>query len=394
MQRFGLTRDLTWLTLSMGLWGLGFGLYGFLWPLYVEHLGGSAVVVGFLSTLSGVATALVVFPGGYLADRVERKTILIWGWCAAIPVPFMFALAPNWHWLIPGVLLYFGSAFSTPALQAIVLDEASPSKLSTAYNVVMNVFGMGMVIGPTVGGLVVTHYSYHVVFMMSGLFYLASTACLLPVKRHRPTPSTAVKPRWRPRTRPRFFRWVVFSATLAVIQGITWPFVVPYLKESGHLPVETIGMLSSAGILVATLSAPLWGRLGDRVGLPRTLGYGLGMVTMGWIFLLWNPTSLGLVLSSGILRGGGEGVRGLPGVAVGRTVRKDEAGTAYGVYNLVTEMAGALAPLPGGFLYSQWPSMPMAITAFLTAILAWWLIYDGSGRPPPDTIKEMPVRVL
>ena len=93
MRHFGLTQDLIWLTISQGLWGLGFGFYGFLWPLYIEHLGGSAVAVGLLSTIAGIATALVVFPGGYVADRVERKSILVWGWLVAIPAPFMFAPA-------------------------------------------------------------------------------------------------------------------------------------------------------------------------------------------------------------------------------------------------------------------------------------------------------------
>ncbi len=380
MRRLGLTPDLSWLTLSMGLWGLGYGLYGFLWPLYVEHLGGGAIAVGLLSTVAGIATALVVFPGGYLADRVERRTILIWGWAVAIPVPFMFAWAPDWHWLLPGVLLYFGSAFSTPAVQAVVLDEASLRNLSTAYNVVMNVFGMGMVIGPAAGGLLTTNFSYRLVFVISGVLYGLSTLCLLPIRRHPPSTSALTRVRWHPRTRPRYFQWVVLSGAIAVTQGITWPFVVPYLKEVGHLSLDTIGVLSSVGVLFATVTAPLWGRLGDRVGLPRSLGYGLGIVAMGWVALLWNPASFGWALSSGVLRGFGEGVKGIPGVAIGRTVRRDEAGTAYGFYNLVTELAGALAPLPGGYLYSRTRYLPIVLTAFMTAVVAWWLV---QGIPPP-----------
>jgi hypothetical protein len=118
------------------------------------------------------------------------------------------------------------------------------------------------------------------------------------------------------------------------------------------------------------------------------LGYGLGIVTIGWILLLWNPSSLGWALSSGILRGGGEGVRGLPGVAIGRTVRAEEAGTAYGMYNLVTELAGALAPLPGGYLFSRWQSMPMVITAFFTAIVAWWLLTQSPSIPSSDALPK------
>ncbi len=178
-----------------------------------------------------------------------------------------------------------------------------------------------------------------------------------------------------------------------MIQGLAWPFVVPYLKESGHLPVEKIGVLSSSAILLATISAPLWARIGERLGLPRALGYGLGFVTIGWVVLLWNPAVFGWAMASGVMRGGGEGVRGLPGVAVGRTVHPAEAGTAYGVYNLVTEMAGALAPLPGGYLYAQWPSMPIALTAFGTGLVSWWLVCGGPAPPPePDLSRPATTR--
>ena len=159
-KRLGMTPDLWWMTTAQGLWGLGFGLYGLLFPLYIEKLGGGPIIIGLLTTLAGIMTAFVVFPGGWLADRVDRRTILLWGWVVAIPVPFMFAAAPRWEFLIPGVILYFGSAFSTPAMQAVIVEEAPPEMLSTAYNVVMSVFGAGMVAGPALGGYLTSHYSY------------------------------------------------------------------------------------------------------------------------------------------------------------------------------------------------------------------------------------------
>lgn len=367
----------------MGFWGFGFGLYGILWPLYIEHLGGTAVVVGLLSTLAGVATALVVFPGGWLADRVDRRTILVWGWIVAVPVPFWYAMAPHWQWLIPGVLLYFGSAFSTPALQAVIVSEASPEHLSTAYNVVMSVFGAGMVVGPTVGGYLATHYDYRLVFVVSGIIYLVSTLILLPVRSHAPGPPAPRRPAWTPKHRPRLFQWMLFSAGLAMVQGIAWPFVVPYWKSIGHLSVETIGFLGSIGVLCGTVSGPIWGKVGEKIGIPRSLGFGMGLVTFGFMALIWAPESVGWGIFSGVLRGGGEGSRSLSSVAVGRTVRREEAGTAFGLFNLVTELAGALAPLPGGLLYARWPYAPLVLAAFFTGVIAWWLMNGLPGRPDP-----------
>ncbi|MDA8194431.1 MAG: MFS transporter [Thermaerobacter sp.] len=378
-----MTSDLWWLTLAMGLWGLGYGLYGVLWPLYIEHLGGGAVVVGLISTMAGVATALAVFPGGWLSDRVDRRRLLLWGWVVAVPVPFCYALATRWQWLVPPVLLYFGSAFSTPALQAIIVSEAPAHGLSNAYNLVMGVFGAGMVVGPTAGGYLALHLGYRPVFYVSGCIYLASTLCLTPIRPHPSAPRTIPRAAWTPRQRPRLFQWMLFAGALGAVQGMAWPFVVPYLKTVGHLSVETIGLLGSAGVFCATVSGPVWARIGERASIPRALGYGLGLATAGWMALLWSPTSVGWVLLSGVLRGVGEGSRGLSGVAIGRTIRQDEAGTAYGLFNLATELAGALAPLPGGTLYAHWPGAPLVLTAFLTAVLAWWLVNGLPGRPTP-----------
>ncbi|NMP23538.1 MFS transporter [Sulfobacillus sp. DSM 109850] len=379
-----MTRDLWWMTLAQGLWGLGFGLYGLLFPLYIEKLGGGPVIVGLMSTVSGIITAFVVFPGGWLSDRVDRRTVLIWGSIVAVPVPFLFAMAPHWEWLIVGVVLYFGSAFSVPTTQAVVVSEASPNKLSTAYNVVMSVFGAGMVIGPTIGGYLTSHYSYQLVFILAGILYALSTLAMAQIQPHPPVPIQKThQVEWRPKTRPRYFQWVIFSAGLATVQGIAWPFVVPYWKTVGHLSIETIGVLGSIAILAATVTGPIWGRVGEKLGIPRALGAGLGLLVVGWMALLWAPESIGWGLFSGLMRGVGEGSRGLQGVAVGRVARPGEIGTAYGFYNLVTELAGALAPLPGGLLFRNWAYAPLVIATFFTAIIAWWLWNGLPGRPTP-----------
>lgn len=382
----GISSDLNWLGISIGLWGLGYGLYAVLWPLWVEHLGGGPFGLGLLSTMASLATALVVLPGGYWADRLDRRCLLFWGSVVAVPVPFLFAWAPRWPWLIPGVLLYFGSSFSIPALQAVVVAEAPPERLSFLFNLIMAEAAGGLVAGPALGGMIAQRWSFPVVFYLSGLLYLLSALAILPMRPKPPRAASASGAAASFRPGPALRRWLLFTAALALIGGVAGPFVVPFLKAVSRLSVEQIGILGSVGVLSATLAGPVWGWMAESWGIPRTLGLGFALGTVGWLVLLWQPAQYGWLLWSSVIRGVGEGARNLVGVAVGQVVGTRRAGQAYGFMGLITEGVGALAPLVGGVLYGQWNLAPLLVAAGLTGMVAAWLL-SGPPYGPPEHLN-------
>jgi MFS family permease len=55
----------------------------------------STLVVSFIVTF-GVVKAFSNLVSGSLADRWGRKRVLVLGWLAGLPVPFMLILAPSW----------------------------------------------------------------------------------------------------------------------------------------------------------------------------------------------------------------------------------------------------------------------------------------------------------
>ena len=48
----------------------------------------------------GVTKALTNYAAGRLSDRVGRKHVLVAGWIAAVPVPFLLMWAPTWNWIL------------------------------------------------------------------------------------------------------------------------------------------------------------------------------------------------------------------------------------------------------------------------------------------------------
>ncbi len=376
---WGLSPNVIRLAAAMGLWGLGFGLYGTLWPLYVEQLGGSALAIGWLAALAGVVTAASALPGGYCADRFDRRGLIRWGWALAVPAPLLFAWAPHWQWLAVGVLLYFGTSFSTPAAQAYIQREAQ-DQLALAYNAVMGAFAAGAVLGPAAGGFVVARAGFNVVFYLAAAIFLLSTAIVWPIG---PGPAAGPPRAFVWRRRPRLYRWVALTAVLALAGGLAGPYVVPFWRAAGGLSVQTIGLLSGLAMLVGAASGPLWGRLAERVGLPFALGLGISVGTLGIVGLFGWPRILWVQVGAAGVRGAGGGSHLLTGVAVGRVVRGPEAGTAYGVLNLAAEMAGAVAPFPGALLYRFRPEAPLVFQAAILALAAGWVLTARPHGVPP-----------
>ncbi len=380
----GLTRNLALLTAAMAVWGLGFGLYGVLWPLYVEHLGGGPGAIGLLQAVAGLTTAAVALPGGRWADRVPAKRLLLWGWLAAVPAPFLFRWAPTWSWLLPGVLLYFGSAFSTPALQSYIRQEAGP-RLAVAYNVVMSAFTLGAVLGPALGGVLLGTVGFGPIFLLAGGCYALSTLLLLPI-RGRDAPSSGRASGSGSReavssTLRGLGPWLLLAMVLAASGGLALPYLVPFWRQVGGLTVRQIGLLGSLGTLMATLMHPVWGRRAERRGLAATVAQGLFLGAAGMAAVLLWPRTDDVQALAALARGAGAATMGLVGVAVGRGASPGRVGSAYGWFNALTELAGAAAPYPGSLLYRWRAGAPMLVVGLTWAFVAVLLVTREPRRP-------------
>src|ERR1700736_1576557 len=63
------------------------------------HISSRAAILSFLISF-GLVKAASNFIAGRLADRLGRRTVLLVGWVAALPVPVLIILAPSWGWVV------------------------------------------------------------------------------------------------------------------------------------------------------------------------------------------------------------------------------------------------------------------------------------------------------
>src|SRR2546421_12816612 len=60
------------------------------------HLAARTAVLSFIAVFGGVKAA-TNYAAGRLSDRFGRKSLLVAGWLAAVPVPFLLMWAGSWN---------------------------------------------------------------------------------------------------------------------------------------------------------------------------------------------------------------------------------------------------------------------------------------------------------
>jgi len=92
------------------------------------HLASSAAILSFLISF-GLVKAASNFIAGGLADRLGRRTVLLVGWIAALPVPFLIILAPSWGWVVfANVLLGLNQGLAWSTTVNMKIDLVGPRR--------------------------------------------------------------------------------------------------------------------------------------------------------------------------------------------------------------------------------------------------------------------------
>jgi multidrug resistance protein len=177
---------------------MGFGLMIPLLPFYAEHFGASAFTVGLLLSVFALCQLLAGPPLGQLSDRIGRKPVLVISQIGTLAGYMLLALS-NTLWLIFVARIIDGlTAGNISVAHAYVSDNTPPEQRTKAFGIVGAAFGLGMLVGPSLGGLLARHSLTTPIWgacVLSALSIVATTA-LLPkgIRAKHKGPSEALLP--------------------------------------------------------------------------------------------------------------------------------------------------------------------------------------------------------
>jgi MFS family permease len=160
------------------------------WLVY--RLTGSALLLGTVAFASQIPVFLLAPIGGALADRHDRRRILVATQSSMMLLTFVLAWltlshrVQIWHVVTLAALTGVVNAFDLPARQAFVVDMVSRADLVNAIALNSSMFNGARIIGPAAAGVVVAAIGEGWCFFANGVSFIAVIVGLLMMKMDRP----------------------------------------------------------------------------------------------------------------------------------------------------------------------------------------------------------------
>lgn len=264
----------------------------------IFHIDSATLITSFIVSF-GVVKAFANLVSGQLADTWGRKRVLVIGWLAGLPVPFMIIMAPSWEWIIAAnVLLGLSQGFAWSMTVIMKVDLVGPKGRGLAVG--LNEFAGYFAVGVTafLTGYLASRYGLRPTPIYLGIFYaLAGTILSILVVRdtrqHVRLEASGVAKEASPLSFGDVFLLTsfkdrnLFAASQAGLinnlnDGMSWG-IFPLFFNTLGLGVERIGILKAVYPMVWGIGQIVTGPLSDRLGRKGLIVGGMWVQAIGLI---------------------------------------------------------------------------------------------------------------
>lgn len=286
---------------------------------------------GLSPSLTGVVFSSFMWGGLLftpLATRISRNTgarlLLTVTVLVQAALTASFAIAPLMHSREAFFAVCFGLRLAQGvvgciyevAVSSLIMCSAPPDRVGAVLGMQEAARGVGMMVGPTVGGVLYGLGGFGLPFLGSaGVLVVLGLACILVLdsSKARPPPGEGAVPItiWTVLQIVPIAVTTAMLTALAMALSVLDPILSPHVADRFHLRPSDIGLIFSAATLSYALFAPPMGFLGQRVGNFTVLAVGmaftaLSYLVMGpcpWVPATWLPTSVWLLVVSMVMLG-------------------------------------------------------------------------------------------
>ncbi|XP_067558156.1 MFS-type transporter SLC18B1 isoform X3 [Pseudorca crassidens] len=366
-----LSREQIFVLISAASINLGsmmcYSILGPFFPKEAEKKGASNTVIGMIFGCYALFNLLASLVFGKYLVHIGAKFMFVAGMSVSGGVTVLFGVLDQ----VPEGPVFIAMCFLVRIIDAIsfaaaitasssILAKAFPNNVATVMGSVESFSGLGLVLGPPLGGLLYQFFGYEVPFILLGcivLLMVPLNMCILPNYESDPGKHSF----WKLIILPKvaFISFVITSLSSGF--GFLDPTLSLFVLEKFNLPAGYVGLVFLGLALSYAISSPLVGLLSDKMPHLRKwlLVFG-NLITAGCYMLLGPAPFLHIKSENGFEEG------------------LSTLGLVSGLFGALWSVGAFVGPTLGGFLYEkigfEWAAALQGLWA-LTSGLVMGLFY-------------------
>src|SRR5512136_2539256 len=352
---------------------LGFGLILPLLPFYAKSFGASELTVGLLLA----SYSLMQFIGapvlGRLSDRYGRRPILLISQLGTF-LGFMILGFASALWMLFLSRIIDGiSGANLSTAQAYIADVTDEKNRAKSFGLIGAAFGLGVIIGPAVGGFL-SQFGYHV-----PAFFAAGLSMLTMVLTFFMLPEPERKSNSRREFSVKALKQAFGHPTVGILLSMVFTFGLAFAMfqtsfalfasaRFGFNVQQTALVLTYVGVLSVIMQLVVVKRVVKRLGENRSIMVTMASLALGLVLMALIQSPLALIFVMPILSFGGGVTSPVLTSLISKSVDRAEVGGMLGISTSVDSMSRVVAPILGNALLVFGSGLPSLVSAAILLI--------------------------
>jgi MFS family permease len=380
---------------------IGFGIVLPLLPTYAKQLGASPFMIGLIAAIYSTMQFIFSPIWGKLSDKIGRRPVMLSSiFLAALSYGFFSQAVSISLLILARALSGIGSA-NIAAAQAAITDLTDSKSRSGAMGMLGAAFGIGFIIGPLIGGVLMTNYGISMVGLfaaaLNGINFILALFFLGESNPHAVTISSLFRKSGQPvepksgllesirrksGTYAETLRTAFGSRPVALLMIINFIYSLAIVnmqvsaillwEEFFHATEQQVGYLFAyVGFISVIVQGGMLPKLGKRFGEHKLMVLGHVASFIGVFFIPFIPANALFTIGLGILLFFAIGtslVNPLNISMISLYSYKQKQGQVMGFAQSVNALARILGPFSGSILYGMDHRFPYYLAGALTVV--------------------------
>lgn len=359
-----------------------------IWPvltlILTQKLGMTAAQASLYTIVIGAIQLPLGLLGGKLADKYNKKHIIVFFDCISIGFYISCAFVPLSLTTI--ILMSIGSLFQNmegPAYETLIADITPTKDREKAYSLTYLGANIGLVASPTIAGFLFKDYLW-LSFLISGLAISLSTILIgFLVKNISPVEEHSEASSYQKALDGDVSTWDILRQNKVILIYVIemalfwcaygqWGFLLPIDIASVHgadLGAKLYGLINSENCIIVVIATPIITKLFSKLFQTRKMIMGIALVLVGYIgFLLGLGHIPTYFIAIALFTFGEIFMTIASGPYTSERIPASHRGRINGILNIIQSVLSGIAMFAIGNLHT-----------YCGSIAAWTLIFVMLG---------------